>query len=177
MVGVAFHHEGIYNITLTVWDAAGNSDEDTMIATVGDFEPPVAIIGEDLVIDQHTTLDLNGTASTDNWMIVAWNWTITSPDDDTTLNNTREISHTFDEAGVHTVTLRVTDPASLWNETTINVTVLDTTDPLAMLGVNTIIDMGETFHLNGISSGDNVGVVNWTWSVEGPGVNEIYYGP
>jgi len=177
VVGVAFHHEGIFNITLTVWDAAGNSDEDHMIATVGDFEPPVAVIGEDLVIDQHTTLDLNGTASTDNWMIVAWNWTITSPDDDTTLNNTREISHTFEEAGVHTVTLRVTDPAGLWNEATINVTVLDTTDPLAMLGVNTTIDMGETFHLNGTSSWDNVGVVNWTWSVEGPGVNDTYYGP
>ena len=177
VVGVAFHHEGVFNITLTVWDAAGNSDEDHMVARVGDFEPPVAVIGEDLVIDQHTTLGLNGTASTDNWMIVAWNWTITSPDDDTSLNNTREITHTFDEAGVHTVTLRVTDPAGLWNETTINVTVLDTTDPLAMLGVNTIIDMGETFHLNGTSSGDNVGVVNWTWSVEGPGVNETYYGP
>jgi len=176
VVGVAFHHEGIYDITLTVWDAAGNSDEDYLRARVGDFEPPVAVIGVDLVIDQHTTLDLNGSASTDNAMIVAWNWTITSPDNDTSLNNTIEISHTFDEAGVHTVTLRVTDPAGLWNETTINVTVLDTTDPLAMLGFNTFIDMGETFHLNGTSSGDNVGVVNWTWSVDGPGVNEIYYG-
>lgn len=28
VVGVAFHHEGIFNCTLTVWDAAGNSDKD-----------------------------------------------------------------------------------------------------------------------------------------------------
>ena len=177
VVGVAFHHEGVYDITLTVWDAAGNSDEDYMRATVVDLEPPVAVIGDDLVVDQHTTLDLNGTYSTDNWLIADWNWTVTSPDDTDTFYDTSGISHTFQEAGVHTVTLRVTDAAGLWNETTINVTVLDTTDPLAMLGTNTVIDMGETVHLNGTSSWDNVGVVNWTWTIEGPGVNETYYGP
>ncbi len=177
VVGVAFHHEGIYDITLTVWDAAGNSDEDYMRATVVDLEPPIAVIGEDLVVDQHTTLDLSGWNSTDNWIIGEWNWTITSPDDKTTYYDNSEISHTFDEAGVHTVTLRVIDAAGLSNETSINVTVLDTTDPLVMLGTNTAIDMGETMHLNGTSSWDNVGVVNWTWTVEGPGVNEIHYGP
>ncbi|MCJ2541077.1 MAG: PKD domain-containing protein, partial [Candidatus Thermoplasmatota archaeon] len=166
-----------YDITLTVWDAAGNSDEDYMRATVVDLEPPIAVIGEDLVVDQHTTLNLSGRNSTDNWIIGEWNWTLTSPDDKTTYYNNSEISHTFDEAGVHTVTLRVTDAAGLWDEVSINVTVLDTTDPLAMLGTNTAIDMGETMHLNGTSSLDNVGIVNWTWTVEGPGVNETYYGP
>ncbi|UCC93055.1 MAG: PKD domain-containing protein [Thermoplasmata archaeon] len=177
VVGVAFHHLGVYNCTLTVWDAAGNFDKDHLIATVADLEPPVAVIGEDQVIDQHTTLDLNGSASTDNWLIVSWNWTITSPDDGTTHYDTKKITHTFDEAGVHTVTLRVTDPVDQRNETTINVTVLDITDPRASLGVDATVDQGQTIHLDGTSSWDNVGVVNWTWTVEGHGFNETHYGP
>ena len=169
--------EDVFNITLTVRDEAGNSAQDVIKVTVEDKVPPVAVIGEDHIIDQHTTLLLSGLNSTDNWRIDLWNWTVTSPDLATAFYNTSEISHIFHQAGVHTVTLRVTDAAGLWNTTVIKVTVLDTTDPVAVLGNDNTVDQYDTLRLDGTASSDNVGVVNWTWTITGPGMDAVLHGP
>jgi PKD repeat protein/nitrous oxidase accessory protein NosD len=177
IVQFTFDEWGTYNITLSVSDLAGNRAYDHMEVVVGDFEAPTASVGEDKTVPERATLRLSGLGSTDNWRIEAYHWTVTTPGGAVTTYDTPEIAHTFVEVGVHTVTLRVTDPAGLWDEATITVTVEDVIPPNAVAGEDRTVGQHEMVTLDGTASTDNLGVVNWTWTISGKGIDIILYGP
>jgi len=177
LVQFTFDVPGTYRITLSVTDLAGNLGQDVVNVTVEDTVPPRAVIGPDKIIPQRAELRLSGLDSSDNWRIDAYQWTVTSPRGNVTRYSTPEITHTFVEAGVHTVTLRVTDGAGLWDETSINVTARDITSPTAVAGQDVTIGQFEPLQLDGTASSDNEGIVNWTWTIIGPGGERTLYGP
>jgi len=177
MVQFTFTLMGAYNVTLTVHDLAGNTHQDVLTVVVDDKEPPTAVIGPDRTVPQRATLQFSGKGSTDNWRIISYNWTVTSPGGALTYYDTPDISHMFEEPGVHTVTLRVTDPAGLWDETSISVTAEDITVPVAVSRDDIGLGQNEHLTLDGTGSTDNEAVVNWTWTISGPGDDRVLYGP
>ncbi len=157
-----FHDAGVYRIYLQVNDHALNMDIDTFNVTVLDITDPTADAGWDITIDQHETVSLNGSSSTDNVGITNWTWTI---NDGGIILFGSNPSHTFHNAGVFKIDLTVFDLLGNNDNDTITVTVNDTTEPIASAGWNITIDQHQEFILHGAGSSDNIGIINWTWEI------------
>lgn len=69
-----FPFAGVYEIYLNVTDEAGNWDVYQNTLVVWDIESPLANAGEDLVVNQGDLVTMDGTRSTDNVAIIAFNW-------------------------------------------------------------------------------------------------------
>lgn len=72
--------------------------------------------------------------------------------------------HTFPGPGLYTVTLTVRDASGKFHSDTMNVTVLDTTSPVAEAGDEWTAIQGQEVRFDGSGSTDNIGVVNYTWT-------------
>ncbi len=160
-----FDAAGLFEVLLNVTDAKGNWALDRVNVTVRDITPPIAVLAENVTVGQNEPLLLNGSMSTDNVGIISWRWTI--GDTDNTYQFDEEVfEYTYREVGIFNITLNVTDAAGSWAEATMMVTVTDTTPPIAMAGDDVEIDQGDTITLDARASTDNVGIVNWTWSLQ-----------
>ncbi|MFW6375871.1 MAG: PKD domain-containing protein, partial [Thermoplasmatota archaeon] len=127
-----------------------------------DTEAPVADAGDNIsvVIDEKFTLD--GSNSTDDTGIVNYTWTIEGAE-----YYGEVVDYTFTEPGVYTVELNVTDDAGNYDTDTVEVTVNDVTDPTADAGEDETVDEDTVVTFDGSESSDNVGIVNYTWTIEG----------
>jgi hypothetical protein len=76
VVSFTFDIQGEYTIRARVYDEMGNEDPYDWVLTVSDIEPPVAVAGEDIEPLLGTTIQLDGTRSTDNIGIVKYEWKI-----------------------------------------------------------------------------------------------------
>jgi PKD repeat protein len=74
--------------------------------------------------------------------------------------------YTFHEAGFYEVNLTVSDAAGNDNLDHMVVEVKDITIPDVEAGIDLIVDQHEIFRLNGSLCSDNVGISNWTWTIE-----------
>jgi len=174
-----FSDPGTYDITLNVSDSDGNWATDTVQITVVDVTPPTADAGPDQTVDVDTQVTFDGSGSTDNVGIVNYTWTFT----DGTAKTLYGISptYTFTNTGTYNVTLKVTDAEGLNDTDVVEITVgeaaeEDTTDPIADAGDNIEAIVGETVTFDGSGSTDNVGIVNYTWTLEVDGDTETLYG-
>jgi thiol-disulfide isomerase/thioredoxin len=139
----------------------GGQSSQTGIITVVDTTPPNADAGSDEEMDEDTIFTFDGSASTDNTQIVNYYWSLGN----VVLADGIEsiITHTFEEPGVYTVTLTVTDLGGNTDSDQITITVLDVTSPTPVV---VFLDPGEkdeptTF--DGSDSHDNVGIVSYEW--------------
>ncbi|MCU0859924.1 MAG: PKD domain-containing protein, partial [Thermoplasmata archaeon] len=156
-----FDVAGTFPVTLTVWDAEGNWDEDELTVTVADTEAPMANAGADEEINVGTAHTLDGSLSTDNEGIVDWDWTFT---DGTAQSLTGEmVDYTFDNLGEFVITLTVTDAAGLTDTDTVTITVSDLEAPLADAGADVSAVEGDTVDFDGSLSSDNVLVTSYEW--------------
>ncbi len=160
-----FDEAGTYLVTLTVTDAVGNPGIDAVTVTVVDITEPVADAGEDLTVDQHDEVILDGSGSHDDVGVALWAWTFEYDGAPVELEG-QSPPFTFDVAGEYEVTLTVQDGAGNSDSATITVTVRDITPPVPALGGDITVDQGDTVTLDGTASSDNVGVVDFTWTFE-----------
>lgn len=165
---------GVFTVTLTVEDAAGNSGTDTVTITVVDTEDPVADAGADQTVGMGDACTLSGMESSDNVGIVNYTWTF--DDGGPVVLYGGAVTYTFDEAGEYTITLTVVDEAGNSDTDEVTITVLDTEAPVADAGVDRSVYVGESVTFSGSGSSDNVGVVNYTWTFEDGGP-VVLYGP
>jgi PKD repeat protein len=123
--------------------------------------------------DATTSQDLeNGSAGLE----VRWDWEDDGIWDDT-WTSTKVFTHVFLVPGTYNVTLEVRDGAGLTNSTTKQVTVtLDVVAPVADAGEDQTVDVGELVTFDGSGSTDNIGIVNYTWSVVIDGSATYMYG-
>jgi PKD repeat protein len=165
---------GAHTVTLTVRDAAGLTDTDTVVITVSDMTDPVAHAGPDQIVPIGTTVRFDGSASTDNVGITSYTWTFTDINSRTLTGATP--SYQFNHAGQYIVTLTVADAAGNTNIDTVVVTVEDQTNPVANAGPDQSVNEGVTVTFDGSDSTDNVGVDNLTWTFTDAGMQITLYG-
>ena len=170
----------IHVFTLTVTDNVGASHADTVMITVEAPEvpnlPPVANAGQDQIVVSGTTVQLDGSNSSDtDGTIASWSWartggtrggtvTMTGANTarptfiaDTLSPGARNITHVF--------TLRVTDSAGGIDTDTVTVTVdAPNLPPVANAGPDQSVASGDTVTLNGSGSSDTDGTIaSWSW--------------
>jgi predicted GH43/DUF377 family glycosyl hydrolase len=120
-----FSSPGVYEVNLSVSDAAGNSDTDSITITVRDITPPKANAGLELTITEGTSITFDGTNSIDNSgnETLSYEWSVQIDETTDTLDGVNP-NYTFEIPGIYFVTLNVTDSAGNWGIDTIVVTVL-----------------------------------------------------
>jgi parallel beta-helix repeat protein len=163
-----FDEPGEYVVTLNVTDAEGNWDADTMTVTVLDMTPPIASAGEDITADQGNEVTLDGSGSLDNLGIVEWTWSFEVEGEEVTLEGESPV-YTFDDAGVYEITLIVEDGEGNQASDTLQVTVRDTEEPVAVVQEDVKVQEGTTLQLDGTGSTDNVDITGYSWEISGPG--------
>jgi PKD repeat protein len=154
-----FNTPGVYLVTLTVEDAAGNIATDTMTVTVLDVSNPMSDAGLDQVVGQGTVVIFNGLGSNDNVGIVSYVWTFGN----VTLSGATP-SYLFTTVGFYNVTLTVRDAAGNEDTDIVRIQVTDATSPIANAGPDQIVIEDATMSFNGSGSFDIVGVANYTWT-------------
>ncbi len=136
-----------------------------------DLEPPVAVPGEDMIIDMYETVHFDGSASTDNVGIVNWTWNFTYDGSPMSLYGP-EVEWTFDIAGKYYVYLHVHDAVGNVGSQWVSVYVRDTEFPVAVAPGDIYGQQHWNIVLDGMGSTDNVGIdgYNWTFFYEGANV-------
>jgi PKD repeat protein len=158
-----FEEVGVYNVTMTVLDAEGNSQVDFMEVTVRDITLPVAVAGEDQTVDQYLSADFDGSGSTDNVGVEQWQWSFEYDGHPVVLVG-RVQTFEFDFPGVYEVTLTVTDLAGNSASSSLTLTVKDTTRPYARAQGDLTVEAGGRVTFDASASSDNVGIVRWVWT-------------
>ncbi len=123
-----FAQPGVYTITLTVADAAGNEATDTVVYTVLDITAPIADAGANVTIPEGGTVVLNCSGCSDNVGIVSTVWSFNDGSNDITISGLLT-SYRFLTIGEYQVTLTVMDAANNAATDTMLVTVVDITAP------------------------------------------------
>lgn len=134
-------------------------------------------LGADVILFlPHNNVTLNGSQSTDDREIVAWEWTKDSTDGSKAadMQNTRtpflELSNL--EEGIYTFELKVTDASNQSSTAKVHVFVKAPTNlpPVANAGQNITINLPQTWTtLNGSQSADDIKIIEYLWKqVSGP---------
>ncbi len=144
---------GTKTITLVVTDAVGQTASDSHSVTVG--QPPTAAFTIDCL---GRSCNVNGSASTDDTGIASytWNW----GDESSTTTSGPTANHIFPYDGTFTVNLIVTDLDGFTAGASHTVTVVDY-PPTANFYV---VCSGLTCTADSEASGDDNGIVNYTWT-------------
>ena len=157
-----FDNPGVFIVTLNVADAAGHWGTDDMTVAVNDITAPITDAGPDQTVNEGTWVVFDGSGSSDNVGTADFTWTF-ADGAPIALHGTQPV-HQFDNPGVFTVMLNVTDAAGNWAIDTMTVTVTDVTAPVADAGPDQSVDEGATVMLDGSGSSDNVGIADFTWT-------------
>ncbi len=180
-----FEITGVYEVTLTVTDAADNTGTDTVTITVLEVvvnEPPVADAGDDqtVTVGDEVTFDGSGSSDSDG-TIENFTWSFTHDDAPEEVYDETS-TFTFDIVGIYTVTLTVTDDDGATATDTMTVTVEDvvvpTNDPpVADAGTAETVTVGDEVTFDGSGSSDSDGTIaNYTWTFTYDGETETLYG-
>ncbi len=121
MVSHAFADNGFYNVTLVVEDDNGFTDSDTVDVTVNNL-PPIADIGGPYSGEEGSAVNFSGSASDpgDDTFTFMWDFDFDGQYDD---GFGRSASWIWDEDGVYTIALNVSDDDGGFNITSTQVTI------------------------------------------------------
>ena len=159
-----FRNAGEIVIRLKVTDATGNGAEDTMTVTVLDVEPPVAVAGPDITVDDGQPVTLDGTLSTDNMGVERYLWSFILRGREVNLTG-RSTVYKFPAPGVYLVNLTVSDYDGNSATDSMTVTVVDITLPQSSAGESRTFNEGTEVALDGSLSFDNVGIASYDWTI------------
>jgi chitodextrinase len=152
--------DGVYYWRVKAVDGMGNQGNWAPRQFTVDSTPPKADAGSDQIVNEDTSVTLDGSSSSDKNGIVSYTWI---------LPNQKTLSgmittNTFETPGIYTITLKVTDPAGNYATDNVVITVLDVTKPMAKATytvISHLIVWTATFDAS--ASNDNVGIVSYEW--------------
>jgi PKD repeat protein len=160
-----FPAPGVYNVTLTVFDADGQTDTDSMVVTVLDVTPPIADAGEVREFNEDVEVTMDASLSFDDVEIVSYEWVVTYDGSIVFEGSSKKEKYNFTEPGLYEITLTVTDGVGLAASDTVQYSVVDVTPPHADAGEDLQIDEDLPHTFSGSESEDNVGIVEWEWVI------------
>lgn len=157
-----FVGEGTYEVILTVADANGQEDTDTITITVSSPNLAPQAIATSNVSEGDAPLEVSFTAdqSTDDVGIVSYNWDFGDGTSSTEVNPT----HTYTLSGNYMATLTVTDASGLEDTASITITVNGAGTPVAVIVADKVegpLPLEVTF--TGDQSTDDVGIATFNW--------------
>ncbi|MCK5773776.1 MAG: PKD domain-containing protein, partial [Thermoplasmata archaeon] len=158
-----FEIPGYYNCTLMVIDEIGNTAFTNFNLTVFDIEIPICDAGRDLVALNGENITFDGSGSKDNSRIVHYEWNFTYQDIEQIFYE-EIFSFNFITPGVYMVFLTVWDLFGNLDRDIMNVTIIDTILPIAVINGSTGLLVGESLFLDAIQSTDNGRIINYTWN-------------
>ncbi len=122
-----FTEPGVYVVTLTILDEAGNSATGTFTVTVNDVTPPT-IIGGGLTMAQGSLVTLDASASIDNVGIIGYEWSFNDGANDVMLTG-EIVNYTFTNIGNFTLTITAWDAAGNIGKLVTWIDIVDMTPP------------------------------------------------
>ncbi len=163
-----FNTPGSYEVELTVTDAEGLSDTETVTITVTDpvvNDAPVAVVVADPISgDAPLLVNFTGSGSTDDTAVVSYAWDFA---DGSPLDTNADTSYTFNTPGSYEVVLTVTDAEGLSDTETVTITVTDPVVNDAPVAVVVAVplsgDAPLLVNFTGSGSTDDTGVVSYAW--------------
>lgn len=159
-----------------IWDTSSNYNKTQIVnVIIIDNDPPEAISQGDISIDQNENALFDAQKSTDNLLVTNYSWVFDYDGITITLYDENP-GFIFKFVGNYLVKLIVRDAAGNNNYTNFNVTVRDITPPDAHPESPSMVLISEQFTLDGSASYDNVGIINYTWTVSIKGTMMEYYG-
>ncbi|MFP4038826.1 MAG: PKD domain-containing protein, partial [Candidatus Nanohaloarchaea archaeon] len=158
-----FENPGSVNVTVKVFDEAGNSDTSSVTVNVSDETLPQP------VIDANTTdlnigddVLLNGSNSSDNTGIVEYNWSLKNKTE-----SLEAFTESFESPGTFNVTLEAEDDYGNSNSTSTTLNVSDETPPEALIDIEPENpELGEEASFSAENSSDNVGIEEYRWDLQ-----------
>lgn len=161
----AFDTAGTYDVELTVEDAGGLTDTDTITITVtsGNQGPTAVITADPTSGDVPLTVQFTGSGSTDDVGIVSFDWDF----GDGGTSEEADPEYTFTTVGSFEVTLTVTDGEGASDTDTITIVVNDPVindAPVAVADATPISgDAPLEVDFDGSASSDDVAIVEYLW--------------
>ncbi|MEM7000739.1 MAG: PKD domain-containing protein, partial [Pseudomonadota bacterium] len=190
--GTSMRHDykamGTYDLTVTVFDNAGQSDQVTVPVSVVGNDFPVANIDGPAEVDETGaaggiwTASFDASGSTDDFSIATYEWDF----GDGNTGTGATIDHGYTAVGDYQVTLTITDQAGQVTTETFDISITQGAPPVANTGgpyalTELDADFGEwNVTLDGTGSTDDVDVIRWQWNLgnrlldnfEGPAIND-----
>ncbi|WP_289038247.1 PKD domain-containing protein [uncultured Zobellia sp.] len=160
-----FESAGSYEVELTVTDAEGLKNKETVSITVESKEngAPVAKLSASKTSGTlPLTVNFTGSGSTDDTGVTAYSWDFK----DGNSSDKSDPSHTFESAGSYEVELTVTDAEGLKDTKTVSIRVDAPANqpPIAKVGASTQSGQAPlTINFTGSNSSDDVGVIAYMW--------------
>lgn len=166
-----------FKLTLTDSDNVQNSTTASITVLKANDYPPEANAGADVIVYlPNNNVTLNGSQSTDDREIVAWEWTKDSADESKAVDmqNTRtpylQLSNL--QKGIYTFVLKVSDASNQTSTARVHVFVKPPTNspPLASAGHAVTINLPQTWTiLNASQSKDDINIKSYRWQqLSGP---------
>ncbi len=156
--------DGLFEVV--VWADDGEYNESRLFnVTISVDAVPTAVANVPSSADEDTIVEFDGSGSYDDIMPLAdWEWYIVELDE--TLTGEIVICDSFVDPGEYTVDLTVTDSVDQTDTTSVIITILDVTDPVAVADASpSEVDMGDTVSLIGTDSADSYStIVSYEWS-------------
>ena len=161
----AFEKPGLYAVELQVFDDTDHpeaNDFSQILVTVNN--PPVAVAGPDLLVAPGEVFTLSGARSSDqDGTVVDWRWDVHGSEE--TLEG-RTVEHRFNQPGIYTITLTVTDDSIAANRTAQDqLTVRVNHSPVAEAGEDVVSGaLRVVFDANASADPDNDGL-SYIWDL------------
>ncbi|UCE36637.1 MAG: PKD domain-containing protein [Thermoplasmata archaeon] len=159
-----FSEDGVYTVTLTVTDDDGGVGYDTMTVTVNNVAPQVNL-GEDIAINEGETVFFCPYVVDPGNDSLTYDWDFGDGGGST---EPKPI-YMYEDDGIFTVTLSVTDEDGAYKTVTTTVTVLNV-DPTVYLGDDVTINEGDSVLLNALASDPSpMDILNFYWDLDNDG--------
>jgi hypothetical protein len=181
MPKVTLYKFGEYSVSLTVRDAAGNSNSDLTPLIVGDSLIPVVSAGGNRTIDEDEWIYFDVLNSSDNdpefFNTSLFKWTVTTPGGESTSFAGLNLSYFFADMGLYEIVLTVTDAHNNTGSDTIYITARDITAPKAVSGGDMNAVEHHEIEFNATLSTDNdptfPATAIFTWTLSKTGYQDI----
>ncbi len=156
---------GLHEVTLHVWDAAGNHASSSTTIRVNDTTSPMVDAGPDVVVGAGDPVFFNGSRTYDNTRIHNWEWSFLYDGGTMVFDGPGPHSFRFRRTGVYYIVLTATDSAGNVGWDHFRVQVVDRTPPTADAGQDIDVFVGEGVDLVGTGSWDDERIVDYRWYV------------